>query len=204
MLAARKMTIGSGRPTGPAMPPGRWTGMGRVGSPAHPARLQFVLSLHQQFDGSRRPQPGGLSANLQNACKLSNGLRRLSHVAYQRHPQPSGGSLSPITPRPHDRCARGCPSGRRGKAFAGTHARQGRHGAGIERAGAVRPIASFAGVARSNHLARLAGFGIQRDSAGSFGARRYGKIANQSRARRISAHLTRYGSQALVINEVGE
>lgn len=204
MLLARKMTIGSGRPTGPTVPPGRWAGLGGACPAPRSARLQLMLSLHQQFVGGGRPQPGGFSAYLQDARELPHGIWRFSDVADQRHAQSSGGPLPAFTARPDDRCARGRFAGSRGKAFAGAHARQSGHGAGIERPSAIGAFATLAGTARSSHLARLAGLGIRRDSAGSFCARRYGKIANQPWANRISAHFAGHGSRAFIANEAGK
>jgi hypothetical protein len=204
MFCARKMTIGSGRPTGPAVPPGRRTGVGGACTPPCAARLQLMLSLHEQFVGSRRPQPGSFPANLQDACELPHGIWRLSHMADQRHAQPAGRSLPAVTARSDDRCTRGCASDGRGKAFASAHAGQGGDGAGIERAGAACAFAFVAGFARSGDSPRFAGFGIQRNSAGTVGARRYGKIADQSWPDRIGAHFGGNGSQAFVRQRAGK
>lgn len=204
MFLVRKMTIGSGRPTGPAVPPGRWAGLGGACPAPRSARLQLMLSLHQQFVGGGRPQPGGFSAYLQDARELPHGIWRFSDMVDQRYAQPVGGSLPAFTARPDDRCARGRFAGGRGKAFAGANAGQSSHGAGIECPSAVSAFTPFAGIAGGGHFARLAGLGIRRDSAGSFCARRYGKIANQSRADRISAHFAGHGSRAFVANEAGK
>src|SRR6185437_5784878 len=182
MLLTRKMTIGSGRPTGPTMPEGRWAGLGRACAPAHAPSLQPLLSLHQQFDGSRGFDPGSFSADLPHAGELSHRLWRLPNLADQRHAQSAGGSLPQVAPRPNDRRAR----------------RRAAGGARIERASAVGIGQTFAGIARGDYSAGLAGFGIHGNSAGAFGAGRYGKIANQPRTHRTGTHSARNGSGAIV------
>jgi|SRR5579863_70092 len=198
MLPTRKMTIGSGRPTGPAMPPGRWTGVGGTCAQAFPASLQPMLPVHQQFERSRGPEPRSFPAHLPHAGKLSHGIWRLSNMVDQRDAQSAGRPLSTVAARPDDRFFGRPASSGRGKAFAGAHAGQSGHGARIEPASAVSAIPAFAGIARGDHFARLAGPGIQRDSAGSVRAGRYGKIADQSRAHRTGANSAGHGSEAIV------
>lgn len=198
MLLTRTMTIGSGRPTGPAMPKGRGASLGRVGAPTLAASLQPLLSVYEQFERSGGLEPGSLSAHLSHAGELSHGVRRLSDMADKRHAESVGGSLPQVAPRPAYRRARRCAPGHRGKAFAGAHARQGGDGAGIEHAGAVGAGKAFSGIARSDYSAGLARFGIHGNSAGALGARRYGKIAHQSRAHRAGAHPAGDGSAAVV------
>lgn len=204
MLPARKTTIGTGRPTGPAVPPRRWTGVGGACSPARAARLQHMLSLHQQFIGSRGSEPGSFPAHLPHAGQLPHSIRRLSDLAHQRDTQSVGGPLSPFPARPHDRRDRGRAACGGREAFSCAHTRQSCDGAGIEYASTVRAVAPFAGITRSGHFERFAGLGIQRDSTGSFRARRYGKIAYQSWPYRISANLAGHGSQTLVAHEAGK
>src|SRR5690348_3549304 len=124
MLLTRKMTIGSGRPTGPAMPKGRWAGLGGTRAPALAASLQPLLSLYEQFERSRGFVAGSVLADLSDPGELSHGLRRFSDVADQRHAQSAGGSLPQVAARPHDRRSRGCAAGGGRKAFAGAHAGQ--------------------------------------------------------------------------------
>ena len=204
MLPTRKMTIGSGRPTGPAMPPGRRTGVGGACAQAFPPGLQSLLPIHQQFERSRGPEPGGLPAHLPHAGELPHSLWRLSNMADQRDPQSASRPLSKVAARPDDRFAGRPASSGRGKAFADAHAGQSGHGARIEPAGAVSAVAAFARIARGNHFARLAGPGIQRDSAGSVRAGRHGKIAHQSRAHRTGADIAGHGSETIITMGLGK
>jgi hypothetical protein len=204
MLPTRKMTIGSGRPTGPAMPPGRRTGVGGACAQAFPAGLQSLLPVHQQFERSRGPEPGGLPAHLPHAGELSHGVRRLPNMADQRDPQSASRPLSPVAARPDDRFSGRPASSCRGKAFAGAHAGQSGHGARTQPASAVSAVSAFAGIARGNHFARLAGPGIQRDSTGSVRARGNCKIADQSRAHRTGADIAGHGSEAVVAMGLGK
>src|ERR1700690_4110091 len=192
----RLTTIAARRSIGPALPAGRRASVGRVGSAPLAARLQYMLPVHRQFDGSGRPKPGSLPKNLPLAGKLSRDLRRICDLAHQRNAQLDGRSLPSNSPRPHDRLDRGRNTAARGKTIERAHAGQDRCGSPTQRTGAARTSEAFTGTQRSGNLARFAGFGIQRDSRSSSGAGRNGKIENQPRTYRVSANFGTDGIEA--------
>src|SRR5579862_1833783 len=202
MQAARLTTIGVRRPTGGAMSPGRWAGLGRTRPEAHEASVQHLLPLHEQPDGSGRPEPGSFSSGLQDALELSSRIRRFSHVADERDAESSGGSLPEIAAGSDDGFDRGHDAGSRREAIVGADAGQDRACLGAEPASAARTREALAGTSRSGDLARPAGFGIQRDSNSAASARGNGEIENQPRALGAGAYTGRNGISEL--KPVGE
>ena len=67
MNVARLRAIGARRPTGRTLSQGRWAGLGRTRAAAYAASVQPVLPVHGQFDRSRGPDAGSLSADLSHA-----------------------------------------------------------------------------------------------------------------------------------------
>lgn len=200
MSNERTMTIGAGCSTGPAMSPGRRSGLGGACPATRAPRLQYLLPLHGQFGGSRGFEPGSFPAHLSHAGKLQDGLRRLPNMAYKRDTQLAGGPLSAIETRPNDRCARGRFAESGGKTFACANARPSCHGARVEPSSAIGLITIVSRAARGSDSARLAGSGIRRDSGSSLGAGRHGKIQNQSRPHRTGATAGTNGIETRVGN----
>ena len=196
MEVVRLTTIAARRSTGPALPAGRGAGVGRAGSTSLAARVQYMLPVYRKLDGSGRPEPGGLPKDLPLAGQLSRAFGRICNLAHQRDAQFAGGSLPAHAARPHDRFDRRRNAAARGETFERAHAGQDRCGSAAQCPSAARVGATFAGIARSGNLARFARFGIQRDSRGSFGAGRHGKIENQSRTNRARANSFADGREA--------
>jgi hypothetical protein len=190
---ARLRKIGGRRPTGTAMSPGRRAGLGGTRAASYAARVQFVLPVHGQCHGSRRPEPRGFPAHLPDACELQTGIRRVSDVAYQRHAEFAGGSLPAHTPRPANRFHGRRDAADRGKAFFGESARQAGRGCGIERSTAAWFGASFAGIAGVRNIARFARSGVQRNSSGATSAGGHGEIADQPGTNRAGTYFERNG-----------
>src|SRR5580704_9185589 len=196
MEVVRLTTIAARRSTGPALPAGRRASVGRAGSAPLAARVQYMLPVYGQLDGSGRPEPGSLPQDLPFAGQLPRAFRRIRNLAHQRDAQSAGGSLPPHASRPHDRFDRGRNAAARGETFERAHAGQDLGSSAAKCPSATRTGTAFAGIARSGNLARFAGFGIQRDSRGSFGAGRHGKIENQSRTDRARANSFANGREA--------
>ena len=181
---SRLRTIGGRRPTGAAMSPGRRAGLGGTCAPPHPARIQSVLPVHRQRDGSRRPEPGGFSTNLPHARKLPASVRGISNLADQRDAEFACGSLPANAPRPSDGFDRRCHAAIGRETFFGASARQAGRGGRIEHSTAARLSAAFARTEGVGNIARLARPGVQRDSSCVASTGGHGKIADQPRAHR--------------------
>jgi hypothetical protein len=191
---SRLRTIGGRRPTGATMSPGRRAGLGGTCAPPHPARIQSVLPIHRQCDGSRRPEPGGFSTNLPHARKLPTSVRSFSNLADQRDAEFACGSLPANAPRPADRFDRRCHAAVGRETFFSASARQAGRGWRIEHSTAAWSGAAFARTERVGNFARLARSGVQRNSGSAASAGGHGKIADQSRAHR--ARENPYGNGA--------
>src|SRR5215472_6454332 len=72
--------IGAGCPTGPAMSPGRWFGLGGTCAPPFAPHLQHLLPVHGQPHGGRRPGAGCIPSRVPDAGELPLGARRLCDV----------------------------------------------------------------------------------------------------------------------------
>jgi len=173
---SRLRTIGGRRPTGAAMSPGRRAGLGGTCAPPHPARVQSVLPIHRQLDGSRRPEPGGFSTNLPHARELPASIRSFSNLADQRDAEFACGSLPANATRPADRFDRRCHAAIGRETFFSTSARQAGRGWGIKRSTATCSGAAIARTERGGNLARFARSGVQRDSNCVASTRGHGKI----------------------------
>jgi hypothetical protein len=190
--------LGAGCPTGPAMPPGRWLGLGGTCAPPLAAGLQHMLPIRGQSHGSRRYLAGGFSPRVSDGRELSFGAWWICHVDDKRDAKSADRPLSPDETRPCDRFA--------GRRHAGG-GDEGVRGAAAGRAGAIgraeQPSAdsldaAFARIARSGNFAGSAAIGICRDSAGPERPRRNREITDQPRTHRTSAYIATNGCEAIM------
>jgi hypothetical protein len=190
--------LGAGCPTGPAMPPGRWLGLGGACAPSFAAGLQHMLPIRGQSHGSRRYLAGGFSPRVSDARKLSFGARWICDVDDKRDAKSADRPLPEDETRPGDRF-----SGRR-HACCGN---EGVRGPAAGRTSAIRRAeqpsrdsldAPFAGVARGRNFAGPAAIGICRDSAGFERPRGHRQVTDQSRTHRTSAHIATNGCEAVM------
>lgn len=196
MEVVRLTTIAARRSTGPALPAGRWASVGRAGAAPLAARVQYMLPIYRQLDGSGRLKPGSFSQDLSLAGQLPRAFGRIRNLAHQRHSQLAGGSLPANATRSLDGFDRGRDAAARREAVERAHAGQDRRRSAAQRAGAARACEAFAGTPGSCNSSRFAGSGIQRDSRSSLGAGRHGKIKNQPRSNRIGANFGADGIEA--------
>jgi len=182
---SRLRTIGGRRPTGAAMSPGRRAGLGGTCAPPHSARIQSVLPIYRQRDGSRRLEPGGFSTNLPHARELPTSVRSFSNLADQRDAEFACGSLPANATRPADGFNRRCHAAIGREAFFSPSARQAGRGWGIEPSTAACSCAALARTERVGNIARFARSGVQRDSNSVASTGGHGKIPDQPRAHRV-------------------
>jgi hypothetical protein len=190
--------LGAGCPTGPALPPGRWLGLGGTCTPALASHFQCVLSVRRQSNRGRGYFAGSVLARVSNVGELSFGAWRVRNVDDQRDTK--------LADRPLSSNQTGSPDGFPGRRYASggeqgiERASAGSAGAGerVERAGAVGAHEAFAGIARSGNLARPPATGVcgDSDSVGSAGG--HGEVANQSRTHRIGKDFAANGSEAVM------
>jgi hypothetical protein len=190
--------LGAGCPTGPALPPGRWLGLGGTCTSALAPDLQCMLSVRRQSNRGRGYFAGSILAGVPDAGELSVGTRRICNVDDQRDQK--------FADRPLSQNQAGSPDGLAGRCHAGSgeqgieRATPGPAGAieRIKRASAIGADKTFAGVARGSDFARPAAIGVRGDSAGIGGAGRHGEVSNQSRTHRIGKDFAADGSKAVM------
>ena len=74
--------LGAGCPTGPALPPGRWLGLGGTCAPPLAPHFQCVLPLRRQPHRSRGYFPGSFPARIPDSRQLPLGTRRFVSVPF--------------------------------------------------------------------------------------------------------------------------
>src|SRR5208337_4778280 len=79
--------LGAGCPTGPAMPPGRWLGLGGTCASAYQAHLQYLLPICGEPHGSPRFVARGFPSSVPDVGELPVGARRLRNLDDQRDAQ---------------------------------------------------------------------------------------------------------------------
>jgi hypothetical protein len=194
--------LGAGCPTGPALSPGRWLGLGGTCAPPLAPHFQCVLPLRRQSHRSRGYFPGSFPASIPDSRQLPLGTRRICHVDDQRHKKFADRSLPPNEARPANRLSRRC------------HARCGEQGVGgaaagsasaverIERPSTIGVDTAFTGIARGGCFAGPATTRLCGDPASAGGARRHGKVSHQSRAHRVGKDFAPNGREAFMTARV--
>jgi len=190
--------LGAGCPTGPALPPGRWLGLGGTCAPTLAAHLQRMLPIRRKPDGSRGHLSGGFSTSLPDDWQLSLGARRICDVGDQRDSQSVDRSLPQNQARPANRFARRRDARRGEQGIGGTSARPASTGERVERASAIGPDETLSRVARSSNLARPAATRVRGDSASAGSTGRDSEVADQSRANRVGKDFATNGSEAVM------
>ena len=190
--------LGAGCPTGPAMPPGRWLGLGGTGASSHASDLQFVLPVYRERHGSRGPFSGSISASVPDAGKLSIGTRRICNLDDQRNQKPADRSLPANQTRPDHRFAGRCDAGGGEQRVVWKAPRRAGAAGRVERAGADGADEAFSGVTRGGYFAGPAAIGVRRNTAKPGGAGGYSKIPYQPRTYRIGKDFAANGSGAIM------
>ncbi len=190
--------LGAGCPTGPAMPPGRWFGLGGTGASTYAPDLQPVLPVYRERHRSRGFVSRGISAGVPYARELSLSARWIRHVDDQRYQKPADRSLPANEAGSHYGFAGRCYAGGGEQRVVG--AASGRTSAAprVERAGTDGANQAFAGVARGSDSARLATTGLRGNSAEPGGTGRYGKVAHQPGTNRTCQDFAANGSKAIM------
>jgi hypothetical protein len=137
-------TLGAGCPTGPAMPPGPWLGLGGTCAPPLAPDLQRLLSVHRQSNRSGRFVAGSFYARVQDLGKLPLGARRLCDVGNQRDAKLADRSLPAHQAGSHYRFARRQDARGREQAIERAASRRIGLTGRIERASAKRVDKTFA------------------------------------------------------------
>jgi len=190
--------LGAGSPTGPALPPGRWLGLGGTCTSSLSSHFQCLLSLRWQSHRSRGYFPGGVSAGLPHLGNLSLRSRWFCHLDDQRDQKFAHRPLSSHQARPADRLARRCYA--RGREQGILRSSSGSTGFD-ERVGlssAIRAYSPFPGITRGCHSPRPPAIGVRRDSAGLSCAGRHRQVSHQSWAHRVGQDLVPDGSPAIM------
>jgi hypothetical protein len=190
--------LGAGRPIGPALPPGRWLGLGGTCTSSLASHLQCVLPIRWQPNRSRGHYTGSLSARVSNARELSFGTWGVYDVDDQRNQESADRSLSPNQTGPADRLTGRCHAGGGKQRVRGEAAGSASALERVEWTGSKRTDQTFAGVARGGHSERFATTGICPNSGSIGRTGRDGKVSDQSRADRIGKDSAENGSAAVM------
>ncbi len=190
--------LGAGCPTGPALPPGRWFGLGGTGASTYAPDLQFVLPIYREWHGGRGPFSGSISEGIPDAGKLSIDARRICNVDDERHPKSADRSLSANEAGSDYGFAGRCDAGSGEQRVVRAASRRTGAAERVERAGADGTHETLAGIAGSGYIARLAAAGLCRDSAEPGGTRRNSKVAHQPGTYRIGTDFAANGSAAIM------
>ena len=190
--------LGAGRPIGPALPPGRWLGLGGTCTSSLASHLQCVLPIRWQPNRSRGHYTGSVSASISDACELSFGAWRIRNVDDQRDKKSVDRSLSPDQTGQADRFLGRCHAGGGEQRIHGTAARSAGAAERVERTSAGRVDKTFAGVARSGDFERFAAVRVCRDTGSAGGAGRDGKVSHQPRTDRTGKDSAANGSEAVM------
>jgi hypothetical protein len=190
--------LGAGCPTGPAMPPGRWLGLGGTCAPAYASSLQRMLPICGQPKRSRGHFPGSVSSRVPDAGKLSFRAWGLCDLDDQRDQEFVDRSLPEDEARSHHRFPGRCHA--RGREQGIFRAASGRAGAAgrIERAGAGGADEAFAGTAGSGNFAGPATTGVCGDSRSIERAGRNSEVTDQSGKDRVGTDPATNGSEAVM------
>ncbi len=188
--------LGAGCPTGPAMPPGRWLGLGGTCASAHAANLQHLLSICRESHGSRGFDARCVPSRVPDIGKLPLGTRRICDVDDERNAQPADRSLPADEARPHNGFTGRQDAGGGEQSDVGAETRRIGALGRVERAGAKCADAAFAGIAGGGGLARPAATRVCRNTKCAGGAGRHGEVADQPRKDRVGEDLAADGSEA--------
>ena len=190
--------LGAGCPTGPALPPGRWLGLGGTCTSALASHFQCLLPVRRQSNRGRGHFAGGILARISDIGKLSLGARGICDVDDQRDKKFADRPLPPDEAGSPDRFFGRCHAGSGEQGISRAPARSAGTGERVERASAIGAHQAFAGVTRGGDFARPATIRVCGDSAGVGSAGRHGKVSNQSRTNRIGKDFAANGSEAVM------
>ena len=190
--------LGAGCPTGPALPPGRWLGLGGTCTSTLAPHLQHLLSIRWQPNRGRGHFTGGLLASVPDSGKLPLSPRRLCNLDDQRDQKSADRPLSPYQTRSADRFSRRSYARGGEQRIYGSAPRPAGPDERVERPDSKRADQALAGVTRSGHFARPPAIGICGDSARAGSARRHCEISNQSWTYRVSQDLATNGSKTVM------
>jgi hypothetical protein len=190
--------LGAGRPIGPALPPGRWLGLGGTCTSSLAPHFQCVLSIRWQPNRSRGHYARSVSASVPDAGELPVSARRVCNLDDQRDKKPADRSLSANQTRPSDRFTgrRHASNGEQGIRRAATGPASAAER--VERSGTERINKAFARVARGSNFERFAAVGVCRDSGTAGGAGGDREVSDQPRTDRIGKDPATNGSETVM------
>ncbi len=190
--------LGAGCPTGPAMPPGRWFGLGGTGASTYAPDFQSVLPVYRERHGGRGSVSRSISKGVPDAGELPFGTRRICHLDDERNQEPADRSLPSNETGPDYGFAGRCHAGGGEQGIVRSASRRAGTAPGTERAGADSTYETLARIARGGYIARFAAAGLCGNSAQPGSTGRNCKIAHQPRTYRTGTNFATNGSKAIM------